>query len=57
MGVSERFYRYDRVCDDASPDVLWWEHNQENDIAGYRLYHGRSSGNYSQVLDVGNNNQ
>jgi len=36
---------------------LAWDYNQENDIAGYRLYYGNSSGNYSQVIDVGSNNQ
>jgi len=37
--------------------TLAWDYNQENDIAGYRLYYGNSSGNYSQVIDVGSNNQ
>jgi len=37
--------------------TLAWDYNQENDIAGYRLYYGYSSGNYSQVIDVGRVNQ
>jgi len=37
--------------------TLAWDRNQEDDIAGYRLYYGSSSGNYAQVIDVGNNNQ
>jgi len=37
--------------------TLAWDYNQGKDIAGYRLYYGKSSGIYSQVIDVGSNNQ
>lgn len=31
-----------------------WDPNTESGIAGYRLYYGSSSGNYTQSVDVGN---
>lgn len=34
--------------------TLEWDPNQESDIAGYRLYYGTSSGNYSNTIEVGN---
>ena len=34
--------------------TLSWLRNLEPDLAGYRIYYGTSSGNYSRVLDVGN---
>lgn len=34
--------------------TLSWMRNIEPDIAGYRVYYGTSSGNYSRVLDAGN---
>jgi len=38
----------------ASQSVsLAWDPNPESDIAGYRLYYGTSSGQYSSVIDVG----
>jgi len=37
--------------------TLGWDLNQEADIGGYRLYYGSTSGNYTQVVDVGKNNQ
>ncbi|MFH1146882.1 MAG: BACON domain-containing protein [Pseudomonadota bacterium] len=46
-----------------SPDVhsasvtLAWDPNQEPDIAGYMLYYGASSGNYTNSVDVGNQTQ
>jgi hypothetical protein len=33
---------------------LAWDTNTEPDIAGYRIHYGIASGNYDQVLDVGN---
>src|SRR5436189_5056710 len=34
--------------------ALEWNPNPEPDIAGYRLFYGPSSGNYTQQIDVGN---
>jgi len=33
---------------------LAWNSNSETNIAGYRLYYGSTSGNYTQSVDVGN---
>jgi hypothetical protein len=33
---------------------LTWDPNSETDLAGYKIYWGLSSGNYSQNVDVGN---
>jgi hypothetical protein len=33
--------------------TLQWDPNQEEDLAGYRIYYGPSSGDYSYSLDVG----
>ncbi len=38
----------------AADVTLAWDSNQENDVAGYRLHYGTSSGNYTQNIDVGN---
>lgn len=39
----------------ASSVTLAWDPNPESDIAGYRVHYGTMSGNYTQMLDVGNN--
>jgi hypothetical protein len=38
----------------ASYLPLAWDPNTEPDLAGYRVYYGKSSGNYHQNIDVGN---
>ncbi len=34
--------------------AISWDPNKENNIAGYKIYYGDSSGNYSSNVDVGN---
>jgi hypothetical protein len=33
--------------------MLAWDPNDEDDLAGYKIYYGTSSGNYSSSVDVG----
>jgi hypothetical protein len=40
----------------ASAVVLEWDSNTETNLAGYRLYVGEASRNYSTVLEAGNQN-
>jgi hypothetical protein len=41
----------------ASDITLAWDHNSEPDLAGYKLYLGFSSRNYTQVFDLGMTDQ
>ena len=34
--------------------TLEWDPNSEPDLAGYKLYYGTASGNYTNAIDVGN---
>jgi Fibronectin type III domain. len=34
--------------------VLSWDPNKENNIAGYKIYYGNTSGKYDSIIDVGN---
>ena len=43
------------ISNDYSAQVtLSWDPNKENNIAGYKIYYGNSSGNYGSNVDVGN---
>ena len=37
----------------AGTALLSWDPNTENNLAGYKIYHGTSSGNYTLISDVG----
>ncbi len=37
----------------SSQVTLAWDQNTEPDLDGYKLYYGNASGDYSQVIDVG----
>jgi hypothetical protein len=43
-------------CSDAfSASLIFaWNPNPESDLAGYKIYYGTASGNYSSIVDVGN---
>ena len=34
--------------------ILRWDPNTEPDLAGYALFYGRGSGNYQEMIDIGN---
>jgi hypothetical protein len=38
----------------AAEITLAWDQNSEPDISGYRIYYGRESRSYTNVVDVGN---
>lgn len=38
----------------AADAFLSWDANTENDLGGYKVYYGTSSGNYGAPVDVGN---
>ncbi len=38
----------------AEKIILKWYPNSESDLAGYRIYYGKLSGGYNNVVDVGN---
>jgi len=38
----------------AETATVSWDANTESDLSGYKIYYGTSSGNYDDVLDVGN---
>lgn len=33
--------------------IISWDRNAEADLAGYKIYYGTSSGQYTQIIDVG----
>jgi len=41
------------LCSVGHGAVLTWDRNSEGDLAGYRIYYGYSSGDYSNSIDLG----
>ncbi|MGD9288433.1 MAG: fibronectin type III domain-containing protein, partial [Desulfobacterales bacterium] len=35
--------------------TLAWDANSEPDLAGYKIYYGEASGEYSEIIDIANN--
>ena len=38
----------------SNASLVMWTENTENDVEGYNIYYGTSSGDYTVVVDVGN---
>lgn len=38
----------------AASVIVSWDPNQESDLSGYRIYYGKASRQYDQMIDVGN---
>ena len=50
-----QFFPFGLAATAAQSNVtLAWDASSATDMAGYRLYYGETSHNYSQMLDVGN---
>src|SRR4026209_576177 len=45
------------LCRSAFGATLVWDPNAESNVAGYKLYSGTASRQYSSVVDVGNTTQ
>lgn len=37
--------------------IVTWDKNKEKDLAGYKLYFGKNSYRYTEILDIGNNTE